>query len=261
MLNLLKALRQDENGVILSTEIVIIGSLLVIGLITGLTCLQKAVNGELQDVANAIGSLDQTYSFSAHHKTGFGGQCCAYTAGSSFYNCEHQGGEDCRDIVGCHPIGGPLHESHHGRHGDNCECRDNCECGHSHRCTNSEDHTSGECCEPVGDFGTCGSCGGTVGGCTACDYGYPLVPNGPRCLDTGVPNMKVTEWPSSSSDCPVDNDIRFHESEIIFEHAVPSAEPQPMPVPEIHALPVPVIPTASAVEQFGGGFNFPSHVW
>ena len=88
MLNLLKALRQDENGVILSTEIVIIGSLLVIGMITGLTCLQKSVNGELQDVANAIGSLDQTYSFSGHRKSGFGGQCCAYTAGSAFNNCE-----------------------------------------------------------------------------------------------------------------------------------------------------------------------------
>ena len=55
MMNLLKALRQDEYGVILSTEIVIIGSLLVIGLITGLTCLQKSVNGELQDLAGAIG--------------------------------------------------------------------------------------------------------------------------------------------------------------------------------------------------------------
>ena len=173
MLNLLKALRQDENGVILSTEIVIIGSLLVIGLITGLTCLQKAVNGELQDVANAIGSLDQTYSFSAHRKSGFGGQCCAYTAGSAFNNCE-ENQDGCGDIVGCHAIGVPLHDGSCGG------------CGKCDSCTASPAH------------GTCGSCGGAAGGCSACRSGSSFDTDGPRCLDTGVPKMKVTEWPSSS---------------------------------------------------------------
>ena len=244
MLNLLKALRQDENGVILSTEIVIIGSLLVIGMITGLTCLQKSVNGELQDVANAIGSLDQTYSFSGHRKSGFGGQCCAYTAGSAFNNCERNDVGN-GDIAGCHGIGVPLHAGNCGG------------CGHCDSCTASEAH------------GTCSSCDGVAGGCSACRSGSSHSFDGPRCLDTGVPKMKVTEWPSSNDDCPPVNGVRFHESEIIFDHAIPSAEPQPMPFPESQPMPFPElqplpeapVPAEPAVLGFGGGFNIPAHVW
>ena len=246
MLNLLKTLRQDENGVILSTEIVIIGSLLVIGMITGLTCLQKSVNGELRDVANAIGSLDQSYSFSAHRKSGFGGQCFAYTAGSAFSNCERKGEDSCGDIVGCHAIGVPLHDGG---------------CGNCNSGTISEGSSPCGSCGAADACGTCGSCGGTVGGCSACGSGYPGGWNGPRRIDPDVPKMKVTEWPAFPNDWPADNGVQFHESEIIFEHTVPSADPQPMPVPEDQPLPVPSVPTASAVDQFGGGFNFPSHVW
>ncbi len=236
MLNLLKTLRQDENGVILSTEIVIIGSLLVIGLITGLTCLQTSVNGELRDVANAIGSLDQTYSFSGHHKSGFGGQCCAYTAGSAFNNYERNN-DGCGDIAGCYGTIVPVHDGNCGG------------CGQCDSCTASEAQA------------TCGSCGGVAGGCSDCGSDSFHGTDGPRCLDTGVPNMKVTEWPSSWSDCPPDNGVQFRESEIIFEHVVPSADPQPMPVPDSLPVPAEPVPTTSAVLNSGGGFNFPAHVW
>jgi hypothetical protein len=64
MLKLLKALRQDEYGVILSAEIVIVGTLLVLGVMTGMVCLQKSVNGELGDLAKAVDSIDQTFSYS-----------------------------------------------------------------------------------------------------------------------------------------------------------------------------------------------------
>lgn len=168
MLNLLKALRQDEHGVILSAEIVIIGSLLVIGLITGLTCLQKSVNGELQDLAGAIGALDQTYSFSAHRKAGYNGQCCAYTAGSSFLNCENHD-QKCGDIVGFTP---------------GCETSTACgNCGSCDQCSGS-----------VHGGSVCGSCGGHGAGCTACGSSGLRGTKNSRCIDTGVPNMKVTEW-------------------------------------------------------------------
>jgi hypothetical protein len=58
MLNLLKALRQDEYGVILSAEIVIAGTVLVLGVLTGMVCLQRSVNGELGDLAKAIDCMD-----------------------------------------------------------------------------------------------------------------------------------------------------------------------------------------------------------
>jgi hypothetical protein len=48
---MLKTLWNDESGVILSAEIVLVGTILVLGMITGLVELQSSVIGELQDVA------------------------------------------------------------------------------------------------------------------------------------------------------------------------------------------------------------------
>ncbi len=78
---------QDEQGFVISAELILVSTLLVIGLITGLTCLQKAVNSELADVAGAIGSLNQSYCFS-----GFSASspwCCkSRTTGSSFVDLD-----------------------------------------------------------------------------------------------------------------------------------------------------------------------------
>jgi hypothetical protein len=77
-MNLLAKLWRDEAGVLLSAEAVVVGTVAVVGLTTGLTVVAKAVNEELQDVAFAIRSLDQSYSIPAIEG------CGARTAGSSF---------------------------------------------------------------------------------------------------------------------------------------------------------------------------------
>lgn len=51
----------DEDGVILSAELVLIGTILVMGLIVGLANLQDAVVGELNSLGNAIGGSSQSY--------------------------------------------------------------------------------------------------------------------------------------------------------------------------------------------------------
>jgi hypothetical protein len=56
----------------------VVGTVAVVGLTTGLTVVAKSVNEELQDVAFAIRSLDQSYSIPAIEG------CGARTAGSSF---------------------------------------------------------------------------------------------------------------------------------------------------------------------------------
>ena len=175
MLNLLKALRQDEHGVILSTEIVIVGSLLVIGLITGLACLQKSVNGELQDLAGAIGALDQSYSYSSFRKAGTHGRCCAYTAGASYSNCENNS-QKCGDIVGCTEA---------------CQVQTSA-CG---ACGGAS--TTG--CSACGSS-PCGSapCGTAPCGSPPCGKAPCGTLNGARVIDTGVPRMKVTDYPLSS---------------------------------------------------------------
>jgi len=53
----------DQNGFLVSAELVLVATILVIGLIVGLVEVQAAIIHELDDVACAIGSLNQSFSF------------------------------------------------------------------------------------------------------------------------------------------------------------------------------------------------------
>lgn len=81
----------DEAGFIISAELVLVATLLVIGMIVGLSEIQHAVVNELNDVGDAIGKLNQSYSFSGFSKRD-GGIVHAYTRGSLFIdtaeNCD-----------------------------------------------------------------------------------------------------------------------------------------------------------------------------
>lgn len=87
---LAQSLYRDECGAILSAELVIIGTILILGLIVGLAQFRHALIGEFQDLSLAFSGLNQSYGF-----TGFRG-CpkiwgrTSFTCGSSFY--------DVRDI-------------------------------------------------------------------------------------------------------------------------------------------------------------------
>jgi Flp pilus assembly pilin Flp len=62
-MNLLNALKHDEQGFVVSAELVLVGTILVLGMIVGLTELSYGVNEELEDVGSAIGSINQTYYY------------------------------------------------------------------------------------------------------------------------------------------------------------------------------------------------------
>ena len=81
---MMQQLLRDEAGFIISAELVLVATLLVIGLIVGLSEVQHAVVSELNDVADAIGELNQCYSFSGFHKRDFCGRVHAVTYGSYF---------------------------------------------------------------------------------------------------------------------------------------------------------------------------------
>jgi hypothetical protein len=77
----MKVLRQlwaDEAGFVVSSELVLVGTMLVIGMIVGLTSLRNQVVQELGDLAIAIGNIEQSYQYSS--VTGH----TAATAGSVF---------------------------------------------------------------------------------------------------------------------------------------------------------------------------------
>ena len=56
----IKRLWKDEGGMILSSEVVLVGTILVIGSIAGLTSLQYAVTSELNDTARAYDSYSSS---------------------------------------------------------------------------------------------------------------------------------------------------------------------------------------------------------
>ena len=81
---MIKALWNDEAGVILSAELVLIGTILVVGMIVGLVELQCSVVGELNDLGDAIGSLNQSYQYSSIASFKQNGQIKGITYGSAF---------------------------------------------------------------------------------------------------------------------------------------------------------------------------------
>lgn len=65
MKKVLRKFWNDESGFVVSVELILIATIVVIGLVSGLTMLRDSVLAELGDTANAIGSLDQSYGVSA----------------------------------------------------------------------------------------------------------------------------------------------------------------------------------------------------
>ena len=105
---MLTQLYDDECGFIVSAELVLVATIVVIGLIVGLSEIQHAVNSELNDVADAIGSVNQSYAFSGFHKYAFFSQRLhAFTRGSFFWDTI----DDC-DLNQCAiSCDGPVRET------------------------------------------------------------------------------------------------------------------------------------------------------
>src|SRR5438445_90021 len=78
MRQLMLKLWKDDCGALIATEWVFVATILVLGSITGLVAVRQAVITELTDVANALLSLQQTYSISGQSN------CESSTTGSVF---------------------------------------------------------------------------------------------------------------------------------------------------------------------------------
>ncbi|MBD3672503.1 MAG: hypothetical protein HUJ26_03155 [Planctomycetaceae bacterium] len=78
MKNILSRFWRDEAGFVISSELVLVATILVIGMISGLTAVRDGVVQELGDVGQAVGSVDQDYTY-----WGITGHSAA-TAGSTY---------------------------------------------------------------------------------------------------------------------------------------------------------------------------------
>ena len=98
-------LYDDENGFVVSAELVLITTIGVLSLLVGLAEVANAVNQELEDVGSAFGSVNQSYRYAGMigHK--------GYWSGSFFHDhvdaCDSQWDLACDipPLPECAPMG------------------------------------------------------------------------------------------------------------------------------------------------------------
>ncbi|TWC43239.1 hypothetical protein FBY03_101435 [Pseudomonas sp. SJZ079] len=82
---------KKQGGFVMTTELVLITTTMVIGLMAGMVTMRDAVTAEMEDVAEAIGHLDQTYAFNGI----VNGEKTAAVEGSVFGDAtDSQAGDD-----------------------------------------------------------------------------------------------------------------------------------------------------------------------
>jgi Flp pilus assembly pilin Flp len=96
----------DESGFVISAELILIVTVMVLGIITGMACVQGAIVQEFRDIGAAIRSLDQTYFVSGYRGCLKVTGRTSFTASSGFFN--NQIDCDYREIVGGSVISSPV---------------------------------------------------------------------------------------------------------------------------------------------------------
>ncbi len=97
---MLRKFWNEETGFIISTELVLVATICVIGVIAGMVEVQFALVGELNDISEAIGSLNQGYFFTGFTSLKSGGGIKAQTYGSVFTDhVDSCDGNEC--TLGC----------------------------------------------------------------------------------------------------------------------------------------------------------------
>lgn len=67
-MKMIRRLWKDEAGFIVSAELVLCSTILVIGMIVGLVSIRNQVVEELVDVGQAIGCISQSFAYGGIHK-------------------------------------------------------------------------------------------------------------------------------------------------------------------------------------------------
>jgi hypothetical protein len=102
MTNLCKLFLQDEAGFVVSAELVLVCTITTLSLCVGLSEVAFGINGELEDVGAAFGSLNQSF-----HCTGMANNKGTSNTGSCFNDMVDQcdGQHDIVTTGGAHEMG------------------------------------------------------------------------------------------------------------------------------------------------------------
>lgn len=107
---MLKNFWMDQNGAVVSIELVLIITIAVLALIVGWSEVAVSVNTELNDISNAVGALNQSYAFSGFMATG-GGKIKSSYGGSCYIDqvddCDNN--RSCDIVCGIHTSAGESH--------------------------------------------------------------------------------------------------------------------------------------------------------
>ncbi len=106
---MLKKLWNDEAGLIVSAELTLVLTVGVLAMVVGLSEVAVAVNTELNDISNAIGSLNQSYSYSGFQAKD-NWKCKSFVAGSAFRDSS----DDCDNNTSCDLVSGAPSSSTEG---------------------------------------------------------------------------------------------------------------------------------------------------
>ncbi len=92
---MLRNLLKDENGFLISAEMLLIYTLMFCGAAVGWTVVRDALVHELSDVSEAIGAVSQSYNVNGIQKARdngkFHGRCSGFGYNDNADNCDCQG--------------------------------------------------------------------------------------------------------------------------------------------------------------------------
>ena len=93
-MQIMRTLWIDETGFIVSAEMILVASIVVLGMIVGMTVVRDTMITELSDTATAIGQMNQSYSFGGARGSG------SSIAGSFFTDAQDSGDSTASSSAG-----------------------------------------------------------------------------------------------------------------------------------------------------------------
>lgn len=87
----MRKLFNDENGFVVSAELVLVLTIAVLGMVVGLASVRDSISNELVDLSTAFGAVDQSYNVAGISKAKLAGKPHAGIAGFGF----NDDGDDC----------------------------------------------------------------------------------------------------------------------------------------------------------------------
>ena len=94
-MNILQRFQTDEDAFVVSSELILIATVLVVALVVGLETVRNAALQELGDVGAAIGSISQTFTYGGvtGHSSALNGS--VYADGLDFGDVSTANGRGC----------------------------------------------------------------------------------------------------------------------------------------------------------------------